>query len=212
MRYAELRRRVTAVARKAYDRGLVAATSGNYSQVDRPAGLMVITPSGLDYSLMAPEDLVVMDLAGNVVEGDLPPSSEWRLHARLYRAREDIGAVAHTHSPYATAFATLDRPIPNLLIELQMFCGGAVNVAPFALPGSEELGEGAARTIGDRKAVLLSHHGTVAVGDTVEDALKVAFWVEDTARIAHLALTIGQPKELEEVSRDLGGQRLPAEY
>lgn len=207
MRYSEVRRRVAAAARKAYDRGLVAATSGNYSQFDREAGLMVITPSGLDYVLMAPEDLVVMGLDGQVVEGDLPPSSEWRLHAHLYRARRDVGGVAHTHSPYATAFATLDRPIPNLLIELQLFCGGAVNVAPFALPGSDALGEGAVRAMGDRKAVLLSHHGAVAVGESVDAALKVAFWVEDTARIAHLAMTIGQPRELEEVSKDP-----PAEY
>ncbi|MGE5591870.1 MAG: class II aldolase/adducin family protein [Bacillota bacterium] len=207
MRYSEVRRRVAAAARKAYDRGLVAATSGSYSQFDREAGLMVITPSGLDYVLMAPEDLVVMGLDGQVVEGDLPPSSEWRLHAHLYRACRDVGGVAHTHSPYATAFATLDRPIPNLLIELQLFCGGAVNVAPFALPGSDALGEGAVRTMGDRKAVLLSHHGAVAVGESVDAALKVAFWVEDTARIAHLAMTIGQPRELEEVSKDP-----PAEY
>lgn len=207
MRYPEVRRRVAAVARKAYDRGLVAATSGNYSQFDREAGLMVITPSGLDYDLMAPADLVVMDLDGQVAEGDLPPSSEWRLHAHLYRARRDIGGVAHTHSPYATSFATLDRPIPNLLIELQMFCGGAVNVAPFALPGSDELGAGAVQSMGDRKAVLLSHHGAVAVGESIDDALKVALWVEDTARIAHLALTIGRPRELEEVS-----QEPPVEY
>lgn len=198
MRFWDLRKRVTAVAKKAYDRGLVAATSGNYSQIDPESRLVVITPTSLDYTIMTPEDLVVIDLDGNVVEGELKPSSEWRLHTNLYKAKPEIGGVAHTHSPYATAFAALERPIPNILIELHYLCGGTIEVAPFAIPGTEEVGIGAAKTIGTKKAVLLSHHGAVAVGSSVEDALNIAFWVEDTARIAHLAMSVGQPKELDE--------------
>lgn len=197
MRFMELRRRVTAVAKKAYDRGLVAATSGNYSQIDPESRLVVITPTSLDYTIMTPEDLVVIDLEGKIVEGERQPSSEWRLHTHLYKGKPDIRGVAHTHSPYATAFAALDRPIPNVLIELHYLCGGIIEVAPFAIPGTDAVGIGAAQAIGDKKAVLLSHHGAVAVGSSIEDALNVAFWVEDTARIVSLAMTIGQPKELD---------------
>ncbi|MHB9145166.1 MAG: class II aldolase/adducin family protein [Symbiobacteriia bacterium] len=202
MRFPEIRQQVALAARKAYDSGLVVATSGNYSQLDASSRLVVITPTNFDYERMEAQDLVVIDLDGQVMEGELPPSSEWALHTFLYRQRPDVLGIAHTHSPYATAFALLEGPIPDVLIESHYLCGGTTPVASFAPPGTPELGIAAARAIGQGKAVLLSHHGLATVGASAADALKVAFWVEDTARAYHLARAIGKPRTIAEVLQD----------
>ena len=192
----DLRQMVLECAQRASRAGLVAATSGNYSSVDRKSGLFAITPTNYDYDLMKVEDVVVLDLDGRVAEGRLKPSSEYQMHALIYRRRADVGAVVHTHSPYATAFAALGREIPAVLIEIAVAAGGSIPVAPFELPGTEALGRSALDHIGDRKAVLLANHGVLALGADLSEALNIALWVEDTARIAHLAMAIGVPKNL----------------
>lgn len=192
----DLRRAVLECALKASRAGLVAATSGNYSSVDRQSGLFAITPTNYDYDVMKAEDILVLDLDGRVVEGHLKPSSEYQMHAMIYRRRAGVGAVVHTHSPYATAFAALGREIPAILIEIAVAAGGSIPVAPFELPGTEALGRSALDHIGDRKAVLLANHGVLSIGADIHEAFNIALWVEDTARIAHLAMAIGVPKPL----------------
>ena len=136
----EMRLRVRDAARRAYAGGLVTGTSGNVSEFDRESGLMVITPTSLPYDVMEPEDVVLMDLDGTVRDGCRAPSSEWRLHAELYRGLGDVSAVIHTHSPMATAFAVLRRPIPLTLVEMLLFLGGEVPVAGLAVPGRRRWG------------------------------------------------------------------------
>lgn len=186
-----LKQKVLDTAKLAYSEGLFAGTSGNLSALDRESGRVVITPTSLRYDAMTLEDLVVLDLDGAVTEGNRRPSSEWKMHLEIYRNREDVGAVVHTHSPYATAFAVARKPVPLVLIEMIPFIGGDIPVASFALPGSAELGLEALKVLGKRNACLLSNHGVLAVGATIEQAHIRAVYTEDASKIYHFALSAG---------------------
>ncbi len=176
--------------------GLVTWTGGNVSARDPETGLVVIKPSGVRYEELRPEHLVVVDLAGAQVEGDLKPSSDTASHLYIYRCRPDVGGVVHTHSPYATAFAALGRPIPVYLTAIADEFGGPIPCGGFALIGGEQIGQVVVESIGDSSAVLLKNHGVFTVGKTGEAAVKAAVMVEDVARTVWLALQIGQPDEI----------------
>jgi len=186
-----LKQKVLDTSKLAYSEGLFAGTSGNLSALDRESGRVVITPTSLRYDTMTLEDLVVLDLDGTVTEGNRRPSSEWKMHLEIYRHREDVCAVVHTHSPYATAFAVARKPVPLVLIEMIPFIGGDIPVADFALPGSAELGLEALKVLGKRNACLLSNHGVLAVGATIEQAHIRAVYTEDASKIYHFALGAG---------------------
>ncbi|MGI6661927.1 MAG: class II aldolase/adducin family protein [Bacillota bacterium] len=188
-----LKEEVLRTAKAGYREGLFKGTSGNLSARDPVSGLVVITPTSLPYDSMASEDLVVMDIEGRVVEGARKPSSEWSMHLRVYRGREDVFAVFHTHSPYATSFAVLRKPVPPVLTEMIPFIGGDIPVAEFALPGSDELGIKVVRALEGRGACLLANHGVVAIGASLKEAYLRAVYVEDAARIYHHALAVGTP-------------------
>lgn len=190
---ARLKEEVLRTAKAGYREGLFAGTSGNLSARDPGSGLIVITPTSLAYDSMTVADLVVMDADGCVVDGTQKPSSEWSMHARVYKGREDVHAVLHTHSPYATSFAVLRKLVPPVLTEMIPFLGGDIPVAEFALPGSEELGVRALKALEGRGACLLANHGVVAIGASLEEAYLRAVYVEDAARIYHHALTVGDP-------------------
>ncbi len=175
---------------------LVTWTGGNVSARDPETGLVVIKPSGVRYEELRPEHLVVVDVAGALVEGDLKPSSDTASHLYIYRCRPDVGGVVHTHSPYATAFAALGRPIPVYLTAIADEFGGPIPCGGFALIGGEQIGQVVVESIGDSSAVLLKNHGVFTVGKTGEAAVKAAAMVEDVARTVWLALQIGQPDEL----------------
>jgi L-ribulose-5-phosphate 4-epimerase len=183
--------------------GLVTWTSGNVSGRDPGRGLVVIKPSGVRYEAIQPEDLVVVDLDGNVVEGDLNPSVDAATHLYVYRQRPDVGGVVHTHSPYATAFASLGRSIPVYLTAMADEFGGPIPCGRYCRIGGEEIGQEIVRAIGDSVAVLIKNHGVFSVGPTATAATKAAVMVEDVARTVHLALQLGQPEEIsaEEVER-----------
>ncbi len=177
--------------------GLVTWTSGNISARDPESGYVVIKPSGVMYDELRPEDHVVLDLEGTVVEGHLKPSSDTASHLYIYRHRPDINGIVHTHSPYATAFAALGRSIPVYLTAIADEFGGPIPCAGFALIGGEEIGQQVVAHIGQSPAVLLKNHGVFTVGKTARAALKAAVMVEDVARTVHLALQLGQPQEID---------------
>ncbi len=176
--------------------GLVKWTGGNVSARDQETGLVVIKPSGVLYEDLRPEDHVVLDLEGKVVEGKLKPSSDTASHLYIYRQRPDVNGVVHTHSPYATAFAAVGKPIPVYLTAIADEFGCTIPCAGFALIGGEEIGRQVVEHIGESAAVLLKNHGVFTVGPTVRDAVKAAVMVEDVAQAVWLALQLGQPDEI----------------
>jgi L-ribulose-5-phosphate 4-epimerase len=176
---------------------LVKWTGGNVSARDTESGLIVIKPSGVRYEELRPEDHVVLNLDGEVMEGQLKPSSDTQSHLYIYKHREDVNGVVHTHSPYATSFAAIGKPIPCCLTAIADEFGGPIPCAGFALIGSEAIGQQVIEHIGRSTAVLLKQHGVFAIGKTPRAAVKAAVMVEDVARIVWLALQIGEVKEIE---------------
>lgn len=182
---------------------LVTMTSGNVSGRDPETNLVVIKPSGVLYDDMTPDDMVVVDLDGNVIEGKLKPSVDTATHLYVYRHRSDVNGIVHTHSPYATSFAALGRSIPVYLTAIADEFGCAIPVGPYAKIGGEEIGKAIVDYIGDSPAILMKNHGVFTIGNTPEAALKAAVMVEDTAKTVHLSLLLGTPDVIpeEEVKR-----------
>ena len=189
-------------------RGLVAGSSGNASVRLAPVDegqRYLVTPAGLPYEQMTPDDLVEVDENIEPVSGEGIPSTESALHLGIYRRRPDIGGVVHTHSLYASVSAVIGKPIPPIIDELVVYLGGPVEVAEYGFPGTEELAEAAADGLGDRRAVLLRNHGMCAVGETIEAALRNAVLVERVAQIYVCAQMTGGatqvPEDAVEVER-----------
>ena len=181
--------------------GLVSGASGNVSMcLERSGdrGLLLITPSQLPYDRMSSEDLVVVDYSGDLVEGDLAPSVETLTHVAVYRARADVGAVVHTHSVYASVLAVSGLDLPPIIDELVVAVGGAVKVADYGFPGSDELAESACNALEDRAAVMLRNHGLLGVGGTAEQALGVCELVERAAQIFVWSSMLGGANPLAE--------------
>jgi L-ribulose-5-phosphate 4-epimerase len=173
--------------------GLVAWTSGNVSVRDTQTGLVVIKPSGVRYENMHPGQMIVLDVDGRVIEGDLKPSSDTATHLYVYRHRPDVNSVVHTHSSYATAFAAVGKPIPPVLTAISDEFGGEIPLGGFALIGGEEIGREIVRSIGSSLAILMQNHGVFTIGPNGEEAVKAAVMVEDVARTVWLAMQIGNP-------------------
>jgi L-ribulose-5-phosphate 4-epimerase len=190
-----LRREVCALHAELRRNGLVAWTSGNLSARVPDEDLMVIKASGVPYDDLTPEAMVVCDLHGTLVEGDLAPSSDAATHGYIYRHRADAGGIAHTHSGYATAWAARGEAIPCVLTAMADEFGGDIPVGPFALIGDDEIGRAVVETLADSRspAVLMRNHGVFTVGLVPRDAIKAAVMCEDVARTAHLARALGDP-------------------
>lgn len=188
-----LRRQIVEKSLQAYRAGLFAGTSGNMSAYCRAENIMYITPTSVRYETMRTEDVVAMRLDGTILGGEKQPSSEWRMHAAVYRVFPDTGAVFHTHSPHATAFAVVHRPIPATLIEMHFFLGGDVPCAKYARPGTDAVGENAAAVLAGKGGCLLENHGVLAVGRDLDEAYLRAEYIEDAAKIYILANTLGTP-------------------
>jgi L-ribulose-5-phosphate 4-epimerase len=176
---------------------LVKWTGGNVSARDPESGYVMIKPSGVRYEYLKPEHMIVLDLEGNVIEGELKPSSDTASHLYIYRERPDVGGIVHTHSPYATAFAALGKPIPVYLTAMGDEFGGPIPCGDFALIGSEAIGKVVVEAIGSSCAVLLKNHGVFTIGANAEAAVKAAVMTEDVAKTVWLALQIGEPEELD---------------
>lgn len=199
----ELRQQVCDANRMLPAAGLVTWTSGNVSGRDPSTGYVVIKPSGVRYEAMTPAEMVVLDLDGRVVEGPLAPSVDAPTHLVVYRHREDVGGMVHTHSPYATAFAALGKPIPVYLTAIADEFGCPIPVGDYAQIGEEEIGQEILRSIGPSPSILMKNHGVFAIGPSAMAAVKAAVMTEDVARTVHYALQLGQPDEIpaEEVAR-----------
>jgi L-ribulose-5-phosphate 4-epimerase len=182
---------------------LVTWTSGNISGRDPESGLVVIKPSGIHYDQLTPENLVVVDLDGKVVEGALKPSSDTVSHVYVYRHRPDVNGIVHTHSTFATAWAAAGRPIPAVLTAICDEFGGPIPLGDYAKIGGDEIGQEILCSIGSSPAILMKNHGVFTIGKTPEQAVKAAVMVEDVARTVFYALQLGKPGEIppEEVAR-----------
>jgi L-ribulose-5-phosphate 4-epimerase len=204
MDLSELREQVCYTNQMLPATGLVTMHSGNASGLDRPAGRLVIKPSGVDYDTLRPEDLVEVDLeTGEVIDSRLRPSVDLPHHLYLYRHMPGIGGIVHTHSNYATAMAALGRPIPLCLTAIADQFGAEIRCTPYVDNESDHIGQAILRYHNRAPAILLQNHGVFAWGPTPRAALKAAVMTEDVAKTVHLAMQIGQPLEipLEEVKK-----------
>jgi L-fuculose-phosphate aldolase len=186
---ANLRAAVAGTARRLAASGLNVGTAGNVS-ARFGRGLVAITPSAMPYDVMTGDDVVVVGADGEVAEGRRAPSSELRMHLAIYEARPDVGAVVHTHSVFATAFAAAGRPIPAVHYAIAPL-GDEIRVAPYATFGTAELARSVALTLADDNAVLIASHGAVAVGPDLDVALERARTIEYLAELAYRAATLG---------------------
>ncbi|KQM17675.1 L-ribulose-5-phosphate 4-epimerase [Plantibacter sp. Leaf171] len=182
--------------------GLVIWTGGNVSGRVPGAELFVIKPSGVDYDDLAPENMILCDLDGNVIPGtpgsDRSPSSDTAAHAYVYRHMPEVGGVVHTHSTYAVAWAARAEPIPCVITAMADEFGGEVPVGPFSIIGDDSIGRGIVETLtGHRsRAVLMQNHGPFTIGKDARDAVKAAVMVEDVARTVHISRQLGEPKPM----------------
>ncbi|MGK5683383.1 L-ribulose-5-phosphate 4-epimerase [Actinoplanes sp. URMC 104] len=183
---------------------LVAWTAGNVSGRVPGEDLFVIKPSGVDYDRITPSAMILCDLDGGVVEGDLSPSSDTAAHAYVYRALPEVGGVVHTHSPYASAWAARGEPVPCVLTAMADEFGGDIPVGPFAMIGNDDIGRGIVETLRDSRsrAVLMRNHGVFTIGRTAREAVKAAVMCEDVARTVHLACQLGKPLPIDPADVD----------
>jgi L-ribulose-5-phosphate 4-epimerase len=195
---ASLRAEVAALHRELTRYELVIWTAGNVSARVPGRDLMVIKPSGVSYDALTPDAMVVTDLHGELVDGEHSPSSDTAAHAYVYRQLPEVGGVVHTHSTYATAWASRAEPIPCVLTMIADEFGGDVPVGPFALIGDDSIGRGIVDTLkGSRsKAVLMAGHGPFTIGKDARSAVKTAVMLEDVARTVHIARQLGAPNRL----------------
>ena len=199
----ELRAEVVATARGMNAAGINRGKAGNVSARMRTGTFdgFLITPTGMPYDATTPEDIVAMTLDGESQAARLP-SSEWRFHRDLYRERDDIRAIVHAHSPFATALACLNRGIPAFHYMVAAAGGRDIRCAPYATYGSPELAAHAVAAMADRKACLLANHGMIATGPDLAAALALAIDVEWLAETYSLALQIGEPAILDDAEMD----------
>ena len=187
------RLQVAEAARALADKGLNRGAAGNVSL--RADGGFYITPSGVAYAVLQPEQIVFAGMDGSW-SGALRPSSEWRMHRDIYATRADAGAVVHTHSDHATALACLNEPIPAFHYMVAAAGGEIIGCAPYATFGGGALSRNMLRALGPRRAALLAHHGMICYGGDLQQALYLAEEVEGLARQYILARSIGAPNPL----------------
>ena len=171
--------------------GLSVGTSGNLSV--RYDEHFLITPTGIAYEQLIPDDIVLCDLDGNVVAGNLKPSSEWPFHAAIYKERDDAQAIVHAHPPYATGLACTHKPIPAFNYMIAIAGGNSIRCADYATIGSQQLGQSIVEALVDRKACLMANHGIVALGDSISSAYQLAHEVENLAKQYCISLSCGEP-------------------
>ena len=191
---AALRAHMLATAHRLVDLGMNRSTSGNLGV--RWGNGFLVTPSGVTVDDMQPESMVALNFSGNIIgstTNNIKPSSEWRIHRDILAARPDIGAVIHTHSTFATTLACLHRDIPPFHYMIAVCGGDTIRCAPYARFGSQELSDAALTALEGRSACLLAHHGMIALGRDLNDALAVTEEVESLCEQYWRILQVGKP-------------------
>jgi ribulose-5-phosphate 4-epimerase/fuculose-1-phosphate aldolase len=218
LNYPTLREEVCETTRMLCENHLIRLSAGNIS-MRADSHSFAITPAGLRYDRMRPEDIPILDLDGNILEGERQPSSETPMHSAILRAFPEVGGIVHTHSVNAIAFATTSTELPVICMEL-LSVGGPVPVAPYACPGSAEAGAVAVEAFKSRpnlKCLMLRNHGLLAIGRTLYDAYENAYKFETGAEVYFKAIQIGTPvpltaaqiAEVYRVYRKPGGNERP---
>lgn len=197
----EARYELIKYGKKLVETNLTKGTGGNLSVYDRENGLMAITPSGIDFFEIEPEDIVIMDKEGKIVEGNRVPSSEWEMHKILYDNREDINAVIHAHTTYATVLACLRWTLPATHYMIAV-AGKDVKCGEYATFGSPELAHNSFEAMKDRKAALLANHGMIAGTTDLLNAFNIVEEVEYCSEIYYRAKSIGEPIILDDKEMD----------
>lgn len=195
---------------------LTVGTWGNISIRDHETGLIYISPSGVEYEDICTRDIVVLNEQLEVVDGTAVPSIEKAMHAAVYKARADVGAVIHTHPVYSSVLGVNHMELPGISEDFVQIVGEKIVCSEYALPGTPELAENVIRALGsERNAVLLPNHGTLCTGRDLREVLKVSYVVEKTAQVYIMALSIGSPKliaeedirEMRYFARNMYGQK-----
>lgn len=195
----ELKKEVVKIAKEADQSGLCKHKSGNFSIRDKETGYVVVTPAAVDRAELTYHDICVVDLDANVIEAvtDLKPTSELLMHLEIYKTREDVGSVVHTHSRIATSFAVVNKPIPAIIYECATLGlkDAMIPVAPYGRPGTRELSNSVIEPIKRSDCILLEAHGAVAVDSEPKNALLKAHYIEELAEVYYRALVIGGGRE-----------------
>ena len=192
MKLQEEREKIVAIGNKLRAEGVVHDGQGNISIYNRENGLVAITPSAVPYGERTAEDICVVDLDGNLVEGKWKTTSETPMHLIFYQRRSDVNAVVHTHALKSTVFGIIgDEPMPMILNEASMGLAGPVPIAPYAFPATQELAEVTFKAVGDGLAAIMAHHGLITVGDTIEHAYFSTLAAEATAEVLIMARSMG---------------------
>ena len=191
--YSKEREAIVAFGKRLITEKLTSGTSGNISIFDPENNLMIISPSGIPYFETAADDIVVLDLNGTIVEGSKKPSSEWGLHAAMYKVKPEARAAVHTHSMYCTVLACLREPIRAVHYVVADAGVPCVPCAPYRTFGTPALAEAASEAIGDSNAVLLANHGMLAVGKDLPSAFSLASGMEFCAEVQYRAMCAGKP-------------------
>lgn len=178
--------------KKLVENGLTKGTGGNLSVFDREQGIMAITPTGIDFYEIKPEDIVILDLDGQIVEGTRLPSSEWEMHLLQYKSRDDMDAVIHAHTMYSTVLGCLHWELPPTHYMIAV-AGANVRVAEYATYGTHELAVNATKAMEGRKAVILANHGVLAGAQDLLNAFNIVEELEYCSQIYVLAKSVGEP-------------------
>jgi len=191
---------------------LVEGTSGNISMRIIDNDLCLIKPSGVKYGDLTPENMVLIDFDGNVIEGTMLPSTDTETHLHIYKNREDVNGVVHTHSVYATAFAAVGLGIPACLTEIADEFGHDIPCSKYAPIGGVEMAKAALETMGKGHAVLLKSHGVITTGVTSAKALKASLMLEHSAKIVFIAKQLGEPSRLDQKELERAHERYATQY
>jgi len=193
----EERKEIVEYGKKLVTSGLTKGTGGNLSVFNRKENLIAISPSGIDYFDIKPEDVVVLDIDGNIVDGEKKPSSELDMHLIFYRNRTDIDAIIHTHTVFATTLSCLNITLPPVHYMVAL-AGLDVRCARYATYGTKELAENAFEAMEDRYAVLLANHGLLAGAKDLANAFNITEEIEYCAELYYRTKSIGNPVILPE--------------
>ncbi len=187
----EKKKELCAIARRCFERGLQTGSGGNLSVRLESGDAVVIKPSGVGYAECTPDNLMVADLDGNILMGDLKPSKDMPFHLAIYKQRSDVKAIVHVHSPWATAWASADKPMPLIALHAQMKLG-SIPVIPTAPDGGTQTDSEVGEVFKNPGCVaaLMARHGSIGVGKTLMAAQYVVELIEETAQIATVHASI----------------------